>query len=423
MDETLSLWPAWPLRRLAAFIVATKLALAALLSAAFVSNIDGLRPGADDYNIPAWEMRNLPAKWLFAVAEPFRPDLTREQEDEKLLRFFQLSREIDTLESQLSDARQRSAAVDLRVEESVDDKRRERDALENRVEAILEGRLSAVLGELGITRSLGPLGAMVWPPVDLELTRSPYSLAVSPRDRIELVDTRLLREDLSLIELESTEASVERRDNVSALAFPTGGVGAYPTIIDYPASYEAALEVVAHEWLHNYLLFRPLGFNYYSSNSLRTMNETVANIGGRELARHVMQRWPLLDTQQSAPRTERPPTRERLGTQRPDLRAELRTLRGEVDALLAARQIEEAEALMEQRRQELAAAGLHLRKINQAFFAFSNLYAGAGGSPAATNPIGPKLDELRSRSASLAHFLRLVGGFTSVAELDRALGQ
>jgi hypothetical protein len=37
------------------------------------------------------------------------------------------------------------------------------------------------------------------------------------------------------------------------------------------------------------------------------------------------------------------------------------------------------------------------------------------------NPIGPKLDELRRRSASLAAFLSVAGDLTSVAELDRAL--
>ena len=36
---------------------------------------------------------------------------------------------------------------------------------------------------------------------------------------------------------------------------------------------------------------------------------------------------------------------------------------------------------MEQRRQEFAARGYYFRKLNQAYFAFTNLYAGAGGRP------------------------------------------
>jgi hypothetical protein len=78
---------------------------------------------------------------------------------------------------------------------------------------------------------------------------------------------------------------------------------------------------------------------------------------------------------------------------------------------------------MEQRRQELAARGVRIRKINQAYFAFVNLYAGERGSPGATNPIGPKVDELRRRAGSLAAFVRIAGGLTSVRELDEALAK
>ena len=50
---------------------------------------------------------------------------------------------------------------------------------------------------------------------------------------------------------------------------------------------------MAHEWTHNYLFFRPLGFNYYASNDLRTINETVADLVGNELAEAAIARWPL----------------------------------------------------------------------------------------------------------------------------------
>jgi hypothetical protein len=94
-----------------------------------------------------------------------------------------------------------------------------------------------------------------------------------------------------------------------------------------------------------------------------------------------------------------------------------------VDTLLAAGKIDEAEALMETRRQELAAQGYYIRKINQAYFAYLNLYAGEAGSPAAVNPIGPKVDELRKRTGSLERFVQVVGNVTSVPELDEALAQ
>ena len=78
---------------------------------------------------------------------------------------------------------------------------------------------------------------------------------------------------------------------------------------------------------------------------------------------------------------------------------------------------------MEEKRRELADAGFFIRKLNQAYFAFTNLYAGESGSPAAVNPIGPKVDQLRRQSDSLSQFLDRVGGVTSVAALDRLLGE
>jgi hypothetical protein len=407
-----------PRRRAFAAAVAVALVAASLVASGVIYYRSGIRPEANEYNIPAWELRNFPSKWLYAAGSLFRAKLSVAEEDARLQRFFDLTREIDALEQEASDASQRGAAPDEARLASLSEKRRERDRLENSVEAIIEGRLGQVISQQGLTRT--PLH-VVWPPVDFELTRSPYTLAVSPRDRIALIDSRLLREDLSLTEIENIEAATQRRQGVSALAFPTGGIGAYPTIVDYPQSYRQALEVVAHEWTHNYLAFRPLGFNYYDSYELRALNETVAELVGQELASAALQRRPLPAVDAQAPAQRR---REGRSSETPvDVGAELRRLRGEVDALLWAGKIEEAEALMEQRRQELAARGVRIRKINQAYFAFVNLYAGERGSPGATNPIGPKVDELRRRAGSLAAFVRIAGGLTSVRELDEALAK
>jgi hypothetical protein len=73
---------------------------------------------------------------------------------------------------------------------------------------------------------------------------------------------------------------------------------------------------------------------------------------------------------------------------------------------------------MEAQRRVFVANGYHLRKLNQAYFAFHGSYA---VGPGATDPIGDKLRALRQRSPDLASFLRVVERVTSVAQLDAAL--
>lgn len=407
---------AGPRRQAVAAAAAVLLLLAAFGTSLVLYSLLSLTPGPNEYNIVSWVVRSAPGKWLYLAGDVLRDDLSEGQQDALLHRFFELSGQIEAMQEELTG--QAAGSKDLGRLALLDSLRTERDGIENDVEAIIESRLTTVIAEEGLTRSL--IFDVVWPPVDTEFTEAPRMLAVSPRDRIELTGTTLLREDLSLEDLETIEAETEQRDGVAARAFSLGGVGAYPTLIDFPRSYERALEVVAHEWMHNYLFFRPLGFNYYTSNELRTINETVADLAGRELARRVMERWPLTQPGQALEQTPEGAAPEPEGRQ-PDLGTELRRLRSEVDGLLAEGRIEAAEALMEARRLELAEQGFFIRKINQAYFAYLNLYAGEAGSPAATNPIGPKVDELRRRSGGLKQFVDIVGDVTSVAELDEAL--
>jgi hypothetical protein len=399
-------------RRFWAGSLAAVLVVASLATATVVHAFLDLKRGPDEYNIADWELRHVPEKWLFLLDQALDGAPSREDQDQTLRRFFALTEEIEQLEGRLSaNGRNNTPAREgdvARLATLIE----QRDALENQVEATIEARLTKVAADAGLTRSFL---SVVWPPIDTEFTRSPYSLVTSRRTRIELLDASLLRTDLSLAEVEAIEASTEAAGDVSALAFPVGGIGAYPTIVDYPTDYRGALEVVAHEWMHNYLFFYPLGFNYYDNNELRAINETVADLVGKELAEAVLARWPL---EADAPT---PPPASSAGERRFDLGAALRSLRSEVEAMLGRGEVEAAEALMEQRRLEFAAEGYHFRKLNQAYFAFTNLYAGQAGDPSAVNPIGPKVDELRRRSDSLDDFVRRVRGVTSAEELDSML--
>jgi hypothetical protein len=80
--------------------------------------------------------------------------------------------------------------------------------------------------------------------------------------------------------------------------------------------------------------------------------------------------------------------------------------------------ITEAENWMDQARQFLNTKGYHIRKINQAYFAFHSEYADV---PGFISPIGTELKQLRSQSSSLANFLEKVSRITNRHDLVNSL--
>ena len=97
-----------------------------------------------------------------------------------------------------------------------------------------------------------------------------------------------------------------------------------------------------------------------------------------------------------------------------DFVREMRNTRLQVDSLLAAGKIEEAEVYMEQRRLLFVEQGHDLRKLNQAYFAFYGSYA---TNPSSGNPIGGQLQWLRAKSASLRDYLRTAASISQHDDL------
>jgi hypothetical protein len=181
---------------------------------------------------------------------------------------------------------------------------------------------------------------------------------------------------------------------------------------------EWVISTISHEWIHTYLAFRPLGWRYYDSGAMRTINETVASIAGDELGRRVIERF--YPEKAPPPAWPQPRALRAEGEAKPTFSfgAFMRETRLAIDKLLAAGQIAEAETYMAARRKELAEHGYLLRRLNQAYFAFHGSYAVGA---AATDPIGGKLRLLRLQSGSLAEFMQIVAGFKSAVDLEAAL--
>ena len=191
-------------------------------------------------------------------------------------------------------------------------------------------------------------------------------------------------------------------------------VAFYPSAIPSDTTYEAALDSMAHEWLHQYFFFHPLGRNYFDSDLTRTLNETAANIGGRELGLLLQERFHLGEAHPptSAPSPQKPEI---------DFRKEMHKLRTQVDTLLDYGKVDDAEALMEERRNFLAENGYYIRKINQAYFAFYGAYADQPGGAAGEDPVGEAVRDLRLRSTTLADFLNQISWIWSYQQLEQML--
>jgi hypothetical protein len=373
-------------------------AAASLLAAQAVP----LPDGDDDYNAPGFVVRHVWVKFAALAVEPLRNDLSATEEQIRVARFFELNDLIDfnervagdpaTASTLAAEARDRAASY-----------RDERRQIENGVERILEGRLTDAIKDAGLTRRIG--ADVVWPPVSIEFEEAPSVLVTSPRAVIEKETESLLRGDMRIDRVLRIEEDAERDGQTSALVIRVGAIATYPAIVPPRADYHSTLETIAHEWMHHYLYFTPLGRDYFAGGDLTTLNETVANMAGRELAC-------LMDPCSAVARAGASLTQEF------DFAAEMRGLRRDVEALLAETRIDDAERLMEEKRREFVEQGYYMRRINQAYFAFHGSYA---DSPASIDPIGPKLDELRKQSASFEAFVETAREFESQADLDEAL--
>jgi len=292
--------------------------------------------------------------------------------------------------------------------------RRELAGLQPVAEAGLQEQASVILAEAGLTT----LGAPI-PPVSFHLSKLPMALVVSPRTTIRQEALIQLLPDLTLEQQVGLEEQVERDLGLSALVVPIGGIGTYPTMVQETTALDWLAEVVLHEWTHNYLTFRPLGWAYDTSPETRTMNETTASLLGKAFGRAVLERYypdlvppPAPADDSPAPEAEPPAF---------DFNAEMHETRVEVDRLLADGQVEAAEAYMERRRQELVEHGYIVRRLNQAYFAFHGAYADSPQSAAGSDPVGEAVRELWDRSGSPADFIRTMARMNSYDDLLRAL--
>ena len=369
------------------------------------------------FDLIAWEADNFPDKWLH-LAYSWMPWTDTREADRRAQfeRYQDLVVELTEVRDELN--RASSAEVPDRdavskLQAKLERLSGESAAIRDGVEEYLEGAISAQVAAQG----LDSVGGIVWPPVDFRLDQSPSLLIVSPRDRIERVESHLINPDIPPEEADEIEQAILRNEDVSAIIVRTGGLGSYPATVAAGSDPLRLLEVAAHEWIHNYLFFKPLGINFFDNQEMTTLNETVADMAGRELGRLT---YAALTGEEVE--TLVPPRDTESGEQPPDDGFDffrfMRETRLRTDELLADGMIEEAERYMDKRRIELQTHRIYIRKINQAYFAFTGSYGESGSS---VSPVASQLWDLRLRTGSVGRFVETVAGISSPEEFEELI--
>ena len=373
------------------------------------------------YDLVGWHAKNFLSKWVHRGLRslPWESQSERQRRND-VDEYFRLTGEENRVRSDLDLAAARpsgNGTTDLtRLEEELDRVIARRRDLRNDVEETIESVISAVIVDDG----LSTWGDFILPPVDIRLAGTPKVLITSPRDRIERVHDVLLDSDVRVEEREKIEDELLSESGLSVVVLDIGGVATYPASLPDNQPLRWTLQIAAHEWLHHHFFLRPLGRHMFDSPEMQSLNETVANLAGREIGdRAFGLLGGVIDEGMAASAATTEPI-DRVDAPRGfDFAIEMRETRQRVDALLDEGRIDEAEAYMEERRRLFVENGHNIRKLNQAYFAFHGTYA---DNPSSISPIGDQLEQYREFFGDVGAFISGVSEISSyegfLARLD-----
>ena len=378
--------------------------------------------GGDAFDFVSWELNALLAK-ATAVLSSGTAYLDEETQKEIVLTYLDTVSQINRLNWEIE---QIYADPDIGNPEETSQEilaelalmRQKMQRLQVLAEAVVQDQVATILAEEELE-----LAGQASPPVMMHMTPLPLMLIVSPRDEIQNKYQRPLTPGLTAAEKDEMETAVYKNADLSALVVPIGGLATYPAMVMETSSVTWLPDVTAHEWAHHWLMPYPISINYMTDPSIRTINETVASIVGREIGEQVVARYyPEFVPPPPEPTSETDTISEPIEPLPFEFRAEMAETRRVVDAKLAEGDIDGAEAYMEERRHIFVEKGYNLRKLNQAYFAFYGAYADEPGATG-DDPIGPTLLAMRQASPSLKEFMRAVSLIGNFEDFERVAGE
>jgi len=372
------------------------------------------------FNFFSWEIDALLRKALYGLLSPQR-FLDDEQQSRLVLAYLddvgetnRLSDEIDRIYTDPEIADPETASYEeQRAFAALRSSMAQRASI---AEAILQAQVSLILVDGGV----GVL-ASILPPVSGTFTPLPTILVVSPRDKIESTYQQQLVAGLTAAgQTEIEDRVIDAQPDYASYVTEIGGLAAYPAMLLETSSIDWVTDVFAHEWVHHYLTFFPLGWNYMRFGETRTINETTASLIGDWAGQEILLRFyePLFVASKDLPEALVAALPAEGDTDQTfDFRVEMHHTRITVDGMLAEGKITEAEWYMEAQRRYFVANGHPIRKLNQAYFAFHGAYAGTPGGAAGEDPIGPLVRQYWALSKTPAEFLQSIAPVVTLDDL------
>ncbi len=360
------------------------------------------------FSLVQWHITHFFGKWGHLIREtiPGQKPLRDERlaiVDEYLQTSLLAEKEERLLEGRIARAGGASSAKGSNVSrETLDELRGLQRSLRPKAEEAVESELSSVL----LTEGFGWWGNLLFPPMDIKFGQLPTIIVTSRRDKIARLERLLLEPKLEYIERGRLEDALLEQHDLSAIVGNLAGLSTYPTLVTDTDSLRSVLRTATHEWLHVYWFFHPFGQSFWKSEEMATLNETAADIAGREMGDETFVRMggDLEDNaRRYLPQEDRDPRFTRM----------MRETRQRTEELLAEGKIEEAEEYMKERWWQMRLGGYGLRKLNQAFFAMHGIY---GESVTSVSPIGDEVAEFRTYFDTTGDFVRALNGVSSYDE-------
>ena len=351
------------------------------------------------FSILKYEITTIGNKYIYSFYSIFSKD-KKEYPKNSLIQFKSLTKKIYALEKEketTSTVTSKQKNIE-QLEKELTTLRKKRNSILLKIEKEIQKIVRNQIKAEGIDTQ-----GFVFPPVLIKIFDPPLLLVTSPRNLISREKEILLDSSMKNSRKNIIEQKILEEEDLSAVILEIGGLASYPSMIKPNTNFERLFELTAHEWLHQYLIFYPLGRSIFKNNEMNEINETLANIFGKEISKKICANE-LYEIY--CENTELTTTTNKNF----DYDFFMKETRETVDFLLKNNNISKAEKYMEERRKNLENEGILIRKINQAWFAFHGTYT---DSPTSVSPVFSILKKIQEDTENMKEFIDILKNIDS----------